>query len=309
MSNQCQLYPFLLVVILTIVILVYGCFQWFTYRNVMRIGDTNARLTGYDDQTIVDLRTFRFPRRPDESMVMWHARLPPPLKVGISDAPRQDKLHLGIIPDGNRRWSHQYGLSYIDAIRTTLMNLEKMATKKHNKDTLSSFKRIGSVTIFGASTFNLLYRDTDDIQTCIQYLQKTWNTIKHNATADQLRSVYVAWVGNASFRFRWGIEPIINDIEQYTAKEPENASLCIYLLLGYDPLLHNDCRAHGQSVDQPFLDLVIRTGGDQRLSGFAPLHAAYSELFFLNKHAPDLTEDDILACLKDYDQRRKPQGR
>jgi undecaprenyl diphosphate synthase len=59
----------------------------------------------------------------------------------------------------------------------------------------------------------------------------------------------------------------------------------------------------------PFLDIVIRTGGEKRLSGFLPMHTAYAELFFLDKMAPELTVEDIAGTMQEYDQRRKPYGR
>jgi undecaprenyl diphosphate synthase len=50
----------------------------------------------------------------------------------------------------------------------------------------------------------------------------------------------------------------------------------------------------------PPLDIVVRTGGDQRLSNFMLWRAAYSELLFLDKLWPDMTKDDVTDILKEY---------
>lgn len=277
----------------------------------------NQQYSGDKSLVLLQLRNRHFPRRSNESIAAWHARIPPPLKTNISNGgDRQDLLHIGIIPDGNRRWSHKHGMPYVSGVRTTLNTLKTIAHDQNENDrtqgpSSSPWNRIGSVTVFIASTLNLLHRSQKDIHACIRYLRDTWIELKTKASAEQLRSVYVAWVGDASIGSRWGLDGLIRDIETHTAEDKEEARLCVYLLIDYDPFIkaHNQCRARGKWVDQPFLDLVIRTGNDHRLSGFAPTKAAYAELFFLDKYAPDLTQWDIDACVKEYDRRRKPYGR
>jgi undecaprenyl diphosphate synthase len=58
----------------------------------------------------------------------------------------------------------------------------------------------------------------------------------------------------------------------------------------------------------PPVDLVIRTSGEQRLSNFMLWRAAYSELYFVNKHWPDFTAADLDEALKIYAQRRRRFG-
>lgn len=58
----------------------------------------------------------------------------------------------------------------------------------------------------------------------------------------------------------------------------------------------------------PPLDLVIRTSGEQRLSGFMLYRAAYSELYFVDKHWPDFDESDLDKALTEYAQRHRRYG-
>ena len=59
----------------------------------------------------------------------------------------------------------------------------------------------------------------------------------------------------------------------------------------------------------PDPDLIIRTSGEQRLSGFMSWQSAYSELYFSQKTMPDWTADDLLAALADYAHRERRYGK
>ena len=58
----------------------------------------------------------------------------------------------------------------------------------------------------------------------------------------------------------------------------------------------------------PDVDLLIRTSGELRLSGFLPLEACYPELYFVDKLWPDFDESDLDAALKDFEQRQRRFG-
>lgn len=60
--------------------------------------------------------------------------------------------------------------------------------------------------------------------------------------------------------------------------------------------------------DVPACDLIVRTSGEQRLSNFMLWRSAYSELLFLDKHWPDMTNDDITAILEQYVRRKRRFG-
>ena len=61
--------------------------------------------------------------------------------------------------------------------------------------------------------------------------------------------------------------------------------------------------------DEPPLDLIIRTGGEKRISNFLIWQAAYSELYFSNKYWPDFNKKDLEAAFRDYSLRQRRYGR
>ena len=65
---------------------------------------------------------------------------------------------------------------------------------------------------------------------------------------------------------------------------------------------------HLYTAGQPDVDLLIRTGGDQRTSNFLLWQAAYAELVFCAKFWPDFTADDLDAALTEYERRDRRFG-
>lgn len=57
------------------------------------------------------------------------------------------------------------------------------------------------------------------------------------------------------------------------------------------------------------VDLLIRTGGEFRLSNFMPWQTTYSELIVLKKYWPDFTKNDLIWCIKEYNRRQRRFGK
>lgn len=61
-------------------------------------------------------------------------------------------------------------------------------------------------------------------------------------------------------------------------------------------------------LPNPYPDLIIRTSGEERLSGFLLWQSAYSELLFLDVYWPDLRKIDLLRAIRTYQQRKRRFG-
>lgn len=87
---------------------------------------------------------------------------------------------------------------------------------------------------------------------------------------------------------------------------------CLHIALAYDPV--EDARRvilggdNSRSVAQPGIDLVIRTSGEQRSSGFFPMHTLYSEWVYLSELFPDLTISRLLEALRAFRMRGRRYG-
>lgn len=67
-------------------------------------------------------------------------------------------------------------------------------------------------------------------------------------------------------------------------------------------------KAHLYTNGQPYPDMIIRTGGEKRLSNFLPFQSAYSELIFTDKKWPELTKEDFDAALEEFASRKRRFG-
>ena len=80
----------------------------------------------------------------------------------------------------------------------------------------------------------------------------------------------------------------------------------------FDTLLENvtddQLRQHLYSPDSPDIDLIIRTSGESRLSGFLLWQSAYSEVIFQDVYWPEFRKIDFLRCLREYTQRERRFG-
>ena len=67
-------------------------------------------------------------------------------------------------------------------------------------------------------------------------------------------------------------------------------------------------KKHLYTNGQPYPDLIIRTGGEKRLSNFLPYQSVYSELMFLDKKWPEMNESDFLKAFKEFERRQRRFG-
>ena len=65
---------------------------------------------------------------------------------------------------------------------------------------------------------------------------------------------------------------------------------------------------HLYTANYPNPDLIIRTSGEMRLSGFLMWQSIYSELYFIEKNWPDFTEEDLDIAIKEYNKRNRKFG-
>lgn len=61
--------------------------------------------------------------------------------------------------------------------------------------------------------------------------------------------------------------------------------------------------------ESPYLDLLVRTSGEQRISGFMLYNMAYAELYFVKKHWPSFRGEDLDDCIAEYQSRHRRFGK
>ena len=203
--------------------------------------------------------------------------------------------HLGIIPDGNRRWAKQNNITLEEVYGIFANKIVDLARFLQDSD-------LNALTVYLASKENL-QRKADEITPVIDALIVVLPQILQIATANGYQ---VKFPGKYNVNHKQ-LTDITNDIEQ---KTKNNGGKKLYLLMGYNPLdeinrsknLYNPLKISDLEVDLP-LELVIRTGGKPvRLSNFLPLQCGYANIEVFDKFFIDLTEEDIMQTVNSYEK-------
>ena len=71
----------------------------------------------------------------------------------------------------------------------------------------------------------------------------------------------------------------------------------------------NTIQQHLATKDMPDVDLLIRTGGEQRLSNYLLWQCAYAELYFCDTYWPDFKEQELRKAIADYQNRERRYGK
>ena len=127
----------------------------------------------------------------------------------------------------------------------------------------------------------------------------------HEAPADVQRSIRAA-----EERTSEGRRLTLNICFNYSGRAELIDAIRALIAAGIDPAEVNEEHVAGRlyTAGQPDVDLLIRTGGDQRTSNFLIWQSTYAELVFCPKFWPDFTPDDLDAALTDYAQRERRFG-
>lgn len=227
--------------------------------------------------------------------------------------------HLGVILDGNRRWGAS---STVDLSTAYQAGGNKVIEFVDWCDGAG----IAHVTVWLLSTDNLNRQDAElapiyeAISETVERLRDRPATrIVHIGAADQLPTdmrLHLKQVEDDTHH-RNGIT--VNMAIAYGGKQEIADALRSWLSrhndsqISFDELLRrltpDELEAHTYTKGQPPLDLIIRTSGEQRLSGFMLWHSTHAELYFCEALWPDFRRIDLWRALRDYAGRQRRFGR
>ena len=233
----------------------------------------------------------------------------------IENVPR----HLALIPDGNRRWSKSRGLKLLGGYTTGIKKFIDFSiwSKEFGIKTLS---------VWALSTENMHNRGKAELSMFYKLFTKEASDPKILGDLVSNR-VRVKVIGNTAML----PAPLKRALKRVEAKTKKYTDLTINLLIGYggrDDIIHaarmaamHAIKTGSASVSERDVedslrtssltdaDLIIRTSGEKRLSGFLPWQSTYSELYFAKKYWPDFSRKDLERALSDYSRRHRRFGR
>lgn len=218
---------------------------------------------------------------------------------------------IGIILDGNRRWAKENGLPPFEGHRRGMNNVESVAYAARDLG-------IRHMAVYAFSTENWNRAKEE-----VSYLMGIFESMARERLAKYKdESIAVRFVGQRE-RLSPSLQGAMRDLEE---KNPESPKLTLWICISYggraeivqaaqavqevnEAVTEESLAKHLWTMGMPDPDLIIRTGGEKRLSNFLLWQSAYSELFFLEKHWPAFGKVDLEAVLKEYAARERRMGK
>ncbi len=226
--------------------------------------------------------------------------------------------HIAIIMDGNRTWARN-------------KNMDPKLGHKQGAKVLENIVRFANkigikyFTVYAFSTENWK-RAKDEVGALMLLLKSYLDDFAKKADTDNIQ---VKVIGDITALSKQLQQSIIRTIE----RTKNNTGVIFNIALNYggrqeivaatrkiaekikngeinvedinEELVQNSLYTAGQ----PDVDLLIRTSGQLRTSGFLPWQTIYSEFVFLKKNWPDFTEEDLLQTIKEYQSRTIKKGK
>lgn len=222
--------------------------------------------------------------------------------------------HLACVMDGNRRWAKRQGQLPWNGHRAGVQTVETVINfcLQHNIAYLSLYTF--SLENFKRSQEEKSYLFDLVVQQAQNYVDRF---IQEN--------IAIQFIGNLE-QFPEHVRKICIDVQE---KTKQGARLQVNFLFGYGAqqeiffaakklaeqiilgknVTQEDFEAHLWTGSTPFPDVIIRTGGVQRLSNFLLYQSAYAEIRFLDTLWPDLTEQQIFEVVTSAVQAQKNLGK
>lgn len=233
--------------------------------------------------------------------------------------------HMGLILDGNRRYAQ--GQGFDDPLEGHRMGAEKLEEVLQWLTDL----RIRVTTLYALSTENL-YRPCPELNGLLALIEAKIRSMAVDPRVHQ-RQVRFRAVGQLNLLPR-SLQEAISLVEEATGQYDH---FFLNVAVGYggrqeitdavcrllaerakshesltriaDELTSEEIGKYLYTYDLPDPDLIIRTSGELRLSGFLLWQSAYSELYFCDTYWPGFRKIDLLRAIRSYQQRKRRFGK
>lgn len=226
------------------------------------------------------------------------------------ETPRKN-LHVAVIMDGNGRWAQQRGWSRTRGHRAGLRALRRVIGEAPQLG-------VGTLTLYAFSCDNWK-RPRKEVQALFKLMD---HYLKHETDACREQGIRLQFIGRrdrldkglllrmtqAETATKSGDRLHLRIAVDYSARWSLDAAAKRMRDHGVGNLEHHLKVVLGDPPDSAPLDLIIRTGGERRLSDFLLWEAAYAELWFSARFWPDFGRDDLEAALVAFHGRERRFG-
>lgn len=229
---------------------------------------------------------------------------------------KRTRTHLptcvGIIMDGNRRWARETGRSSLEGHSCGYSKVKEVVEWMKEAE-------VPNLIVYAFSTENWNRQEAE-----VSYLMNLFRKVL-TEEADELsnRGVRILCAGERA-RLPVDIQNMVRDVEEktknntpftlviaisYGGRSEILNAVNILLEKGEGPINEETFSNALWTRDVPDPDIIIRTGGERRLSGFLPWQSVYSELFFVDTYWPAFSKQEFFTILEEFAGRERRRGR
>lgn len=217
--------------------------------------------------------------------------------------------HIAVIADGNRRWARERNLPSFEGHRQGFENIKKLSKKG---------KELGvKVMTFWVFSTENWKREEKEVGYLMGLAEKVIEAQMEEAIAEETRIVHIGRKDRLPEILRKKVENAEEKTKHFTK---------YYFVIALDYGGHDEINraikkmtlAQSDKIDGfldthalpfPNPDLIIRTGGEERLSGFMTWQSAYSEYFFSPLRFPDFGPDALTSAIQEFNTRKRRFGK
>lgn len=218
---------------------------------------------------------------------------------------------IGVIMDGNRRWAIERNLPTLEGHRRGYGKFKELA--RWAKDA-----GVKTLIVYALSTENW-----NRSQEEVSYILNLFRTVLKEEIEELVNdNVRIIFAGNLS-RFPEDLQAMMREAE---ANTKNNTAYTLVIAASYggraeivdtmnrllqegkSSVSEKEFSAHLWTKDVPDPDLIIRAGGEQRLSNFLPYQSVYSELYFSKTYWPDFSKEEFFEIIGNYQRCSRRMG-
>lgn len=239
-------------------------------------------------------------------------------QIASLDEERKTPAHIAIIMDGNGRWAQAQGKGRVtghkagvDSVRAVVRGARKAGVKALTLFAFSSenwqrpekevsvlmdlFMFVLTREVKRLHKNDICFQVIGDVSRFSDKLQKSIKKSEQLTSGNTGMILSIA----ANYGGRWDIA----NAAKMLAKQIQNNEISL------EDITEESLNSHTCLADLPALDLLIRTGGDYRISNFLLWQAAYAELYFTDILWPDFNEEQFEKAIDVFDQRERRFGK
>lgn len=221
--------------------------------------------------------------------------------------------HVGLIMDGNRRWAkangktanqgHDKGADVFDVVASGLFDkgVNYVSAYLFSKE---NWKRKAEEVDF------LMRLIVKVVESHLVEYNKKGIKVKILGSKDGLKNFVVKSLNKAEEKTKNNDKGMLLLCINYTGRQEIADAVSSIMQSGLKPdeITEEVVAEHIYTPEAPDLDIVVRSSGEKRLSGFMLWRSSYAEMMFVNKHWPDFNIDDVDKIIDEYSVRQRRFG-